>query len=180
MSQNPFLIGDEEGFTPHMGCLVGMMRYARKTTLDTVQGLSTAQLDHLHDPFSNTIGSLLLHIAAVEAWYQANTFDEREWTATEQERLGVALGLGEAARTKIRGHSLEYYLDVLEAVRARTLDECRQRDDAWLAIERPFVGKQVNNHFKWFHVFEDEINHRGQMRWLRKRLLGMAGQEVAR
>jgi hypothetical protein len=28
----------------------------------------------------------------------------------------------------------------------------------------------ANNHFKWFHVFEDEINHRGQIRWLRARL----------
>jgi hypothetical protein len=28
----------------------------------------------------------------------------------------------------------------------------------------------MNAHFAWFHTAEDEVNHRGQMRWLRKRL----------
>jgi len=28
----------------------------------------------------------------------------------------------------------------------------------------------MNAHFAWFHVAEDEINHRGQIRWLRARL----------
>jgi uncharacterized damage-inducible protein DinB len=27
----------------------------------------------------------------------------------------------------------------------------------------------VNNYFKWFHVVGHEINHRGQIRWLRSR-----------
>ena len=29
------------------------------------------------------------------------------------------------------------------------------------------IGQQVNNYFKWFHVLGHEINHRGQIRWLR-------------
>ena len=42
--------------------------------------------------------------------------------------------------------------------------------DAWLDAQTPFWGgKPANNYFKWFHVFEDELNHRGQIRWLRKR-----------
>jgi hypothetical protein len=28
----------------------------------------------------------------------------------------------------------------------------------------------MNAHFAWFHAAEDEISHRGQIRWLRKRL----------
>jgi hypothetical protein len=28
----------------------------------------------------------------------------------------------------------------------------------------------MNGHFAWFHHAEDEINHRGQIRWLRARL----------
>jgi uncharacterized damage-inducible protein DinB len=35
-----------------------------------------------------------------------------------------------------------------------------------------FAGKPASNYFKWFHVFEDELNHRGQIRWLRRRLPG--------
>src|SRR5260221_13255210 len=43
------------------------------------------------------------------------------------------------------------------------------RDDEWL--ERPLIAAPaMNAHFAWFHTAEDEINHRGQIRWLRKRL----------
>ena len=56
-------------------------------------------------------------------------------------------------------------------MRQRTFHELKNRTDDWLYEETTFwEGKQPNNYFKWFHVFEDEINHRGQMRWLRKRI----------
>jgi hypothetical protein len=43
------------------------------------------------------------------------------------------------------------------------------RDDAWL--ERSVTpAPRINAHWAWFHVAEDEINHRGQIRWLRARL----------
>ena len=85
------------------------------------------------------------------------------------EEWGAALDLGEKARREIRGHDLAHYVDRLERVRAKTLDELAQRDDAWLEEEAPFSeGRPANNYFKWFHVFEDELNHRGQIRWLRK------------
>jgi hypothetical protein len=29
----------------------------------------------------------------------------------------------------------------------------------------------ADNYFKWFHVMGHEINHRGQIRWLRGRAL---------
>jgi hypothetical protein len=43
------------------------------------------------------------------------------------------------------------------------------RDDAWL--ERSVApAPRINAHWAWFHVAEDETNHRGQIRWLRQRL----------
>jgi hypothetical protein len=61
------------------------------------------------------------------------------------------------------------YLEDLVRTRTTTLAELAQRDDAWL--EAPLPAKpQMNAHWAWFHVAEDEINHRGQIRWLRSRL----------
>lgn len=37
------------GYTPTIGRLVGMLSYARQTTIDAVQGLTRGQLDHWHD-----------------------------------------------------------------------------------------------------------------------------------
>lgn len=148
-----------------------MMSYVRKTTLETVAGLTTRELDHRHDAQSNSIGALLAHVAAVEVAYQAATFHGRGLTSAESERWGAALDLGARAHREIQGHSLEHYADLLEGVRSETLHEFARRDDEWLAEESPFWdGLPANNHFKWFHVFEDELNHRGQMRWLVKRL----------
>jgi hypothetical protein len=71
----------------------------------------------------------------------------------------------------LRARSLDHYLDELRSVRQLTLGGLAARDDAWL--ERS-VGPapRINVHWAWFwfHVAEDEINHRGQIRWLRARL----------
>ena len=170
-SRSPYVIGDLPGFTPGIARLVGMMTYARQTTLDAVRGLTMAQLDHQLDGKSNSIGALLSHIGAVEVAYAASTFHGRDVDSREKKLWGAALDLGERARREIRGRDLQHYLDALAAVRAKTLAEFAKRDDRWLDEETPFwQGKPANNHFKWFHVFEDELNHRGQIRFLVKRL----------
>ena len=52
------------GYAPTIGRLVGILGYARQTTLAAVEGLSIADLDHLQDGASNSIGALLAHVAA--------------------------------------------------------------------------------------------------------------------
>src|SRR4029079_11597067 len=71
------------GYAPTIGRLVGILLYARHTTLAAVEGLSIAELDHLQDASSNSIGALLAHIAAVERGYQCLTFEERPPSALE-------------------------------------------------------------------------------------------------
>ena len=146
-----------------------MLAYARATTLAAVEGLSTPQLDHVHDPASNSIGALLAHVAAVEQSYQILTFQERLLSAEENSRLQVALTLGAEGRRMLRGFTLKHHVDALAAVRRATLDALATRDDAWLdgAVQ---VASRINAHWAWFHVAEDEINHRGQIRWLRARM----------
>lgn len=157
------------GFSPTIGRLVGILLYARQTTLAAVDGLTTAELDHLQDGSSNSIGALLAHIAAVERGYQLLTFEERAPSASERVAWEPALTLGADGRRLLRDQPLEHYVHELNEVRRVTLEGLAARDDAWL--ERPLrAAPAMNAHFAWFHVAEDEINHRGQMRWLRARL----------
>jgi len=87
----------------------------------------------------------------------------------------AALELTERTRREVRGYPVDYYLARLEEVRAKTLQELGQRDDAWLEAVAPMrSGNSINNYFKWFHVLGHEINHRGRIRWLRKRLTSSA------
>ncbi len=167
-----FLISGIPGFTPQIGRLVSMMNYVRYTTLSAVEGLGVPELDYLPDPQSNSIGALLLHIAAAEVGYQAATFHTRELNDEEKGEWNTALALGERAREEIKAQELDYYLSRLDWVRANTLAELALRDDDWLDLQTPFGSdQQVNNYFKWFHVFGHELNHRGQIRWLRKRAI---------
>jgi len=165
-----FLIAEKPGFSPEIGRLVSMMNYVRSTTLSDVAGLSVDALDYLHDSQSNSIGTLLAHIAAAEVGYQAATFYGRGLDEEEKREWGAALELGDRARREIRGHELDYYVDRLRQVREKTLAELARRADEWLEDWTSFSsGQRVNNYFKWFHVFGHEISHRGQIRWLKAR-----------
>ena len=164
-----FRIAPVPGYSPTIGRLVSFLTYVREGMLAAVEGLTPAQLDHFHDVESNTIGALLAHVAAVERWYQVFTFEDREPSSSEAAVMAAALHLGDEARQAIRGRELGTYLDELARTRQATLAALATREDSWL--EAPLAAKpDVNAHWAWLHVAEDEISHRGQIRWLRKRL----------
>jgi hypothetical protein len=53
----------------------------------------------------------------------------------------------------------------------KTLNFFAAANDEWLEHFTPYGWDHpANNYFKWFHVFEDELNHRGQIRMIKKRL----------
>lgn len=129
---SPFLIDDLPGYAPQISHLVVMLNYARRTTLEAAADLTVAQLDHLHDERSNSIGALLAHIAAVEFAYQLGTFEQRGLTPQERRRWGAALQLGPQARAEVRGKPLSHYLELLSEVRTQTLAELSRRTHDWL------------------------------------------------
>lgn len=137
-----------------------MLRYARHTTLKAVQGLTVAQLDHLHDAASNSIGALMAHIAVVEPSYHALTFEGRRPSTQELMAWEPALTLGDEGRRLLRGKPLEHYVQALADARELTLEGLAARDDAWLEQTLP-PAPAMNAHWAWFHQAEDEINHRG-------------------
>ncbi|MCA0969230.1 DinB family protein [Halobacillus litoralis] len=159
-----------EGFEPQIGLLVSQMEYVRRTTLEAVQGLTVSELDALHKPDGNTIGALLLHIAAVEKGFQIEFFDGRKPNAEETKEWGPAYSLGASAREVIQGNPLDYYVHKLDEVRNRTLEVFSQKSDRWLFEDCLWDQQPSNHYFIWFHVYEDEINHRGQIRIIRKML----------
>lgn len=166
-----FKIQEIDGYTPQIGHLVSLLNYARITTFDAVKDLSVSDLDFLLDDKANTIGMLLLHIVSVEYLYHKSTVEKRRLTEEEWECWKPALDLGDLGREKIKGNPLQFYIDQLAQVRKKTLEDFHKLDDSWLYIETDFWdNKKANNYFKWFHVFEDEINHRGQIRMIRKRI----------
>ncbi|WP_156431392.1 DinB family protein [Bacillus sp. FJAT-29814] len=163
------VVDRREGFGPEFGKLVSMMDYARFTTLGEVKNLTIEELDYLFDEEANSIGMLLAHFAAVERVYQIVTFENRDPSEEELEPLLPGLDLGTRGRETFKGYPLEFYLKELADVRTATLEKFKTLPDEWLYERTPFWwNKPANNFFKWFHVFEDELNHRGQIRIIKK------------
>lgn len=168
--ENLLLIKDIPGYTPHISRLLCMMNYARSATIASVKDLTVKELDYQLDEKSNSIGALLLHMASVEFYYQKCSFEERDLTDEEYKIWLTALDLGEKGRNEIKGNDLDYYLNKLNNIREETYKLLKDKDDAWLHKESEFWGQKGNNYFMWFHTFEDEINHRGQISLIKKRI----------
>ena len=172
-NDDSWVIGPKPGFTPEIGTLTSMLAFTRMQVLHNVKGMSQADLDYLLDPKANTIGALLLHLAATESYYGMNTFGGAKWDSWPDDvkkKWDIPMNLGEPARKAIKGNSLDYYLSILHESREKNLAEFRKRDDKWLtAVDTEFGA---NNYGKWFHVAEHESNHDGQIKFLKSRLPG--------
>src|ERR1700684_766067 len=77
------IIGPRPGYSPHVGTFVSMLTWMREANgvLSATKGLTQAGLDVLFDANANTIGALMLHLAATEVYYGMNTFDGMKWGA---------------------------------------------------------------------------------------------------
>lgn len=163
-------LGPKKGFTPLIGSMISMLDWVSNTVIQYNQRLTVDQLDYIHDEDSNSIGSLMMHVAATEVIYQDITFDNLEdFTPDNKSKWGVAMDLGEEARKKIKGHPLSYYKEAIDEVRTKTKNEMKKRDDQWL-VAGDTKEWDWNNYCKWFHVAEHYANHRGQMTWYAKRI----------
>ena len=171
--EEAWIVGPQPGFSPEIGTLVSMLAFTREQAVYNVKGMSQQDLDYLLDAKANTIGALLLHLAATDHYYGLNTFGGMKWDSwpdDEKKKWDIPMNLGEPARKAIKGHSLDFYLTALHESREKNLAEFRKRDDKWLtAVDTEFGA---NNYGKWFHVAEHESNHDGQIKFLKSRVPG--------
>jgi hypothetical protein len=176
------IIGPKEGYTPQVGTLVSEMAFMRNQIINSTKGMTMEQLDFLLDDKANTIGAMLFHLAATDAFYHDHTFKGVEWGKFDEslgKKYWIAMELGDEGRKNIKGNNLDFYLNMLQETRESTLVEFRKRDDAWLmTVDKTWSWGPTNNYCKWFHVCEHEANHNGQIKFLKSRLPGAkAGKE---
>ena len=168
--------GKREGYTGEVSILVSMMDWMRATVLRGVKDISQKELDFLLDDDSNSIGAMLMHLAATERYYQIDTFNgipKKDLNfGVSDEMWEAASSLGDKGRQTFKGKSPSFYLDKFAEVREYSLNELKNRDDTWLMESTNFFGNQpTNNYCKWFHVVEHESNHNGQIRIIKKRVV---------
>ncbi|MEO8237397.1 MAG: DUF664 domain-containing protein [Flavobacterium sp.] len=161
-------IGNVEGAFPQIGAMISMLEDLKDRVERTVKNMNQYEIDYLHDEQANRIGSLIMHLAAAEAYYQVFTFENRDFNEEEKKKWNTALNLDQGGRDEFKGHDVQYYLDIYNEVRAKTITELKKRDDAWFAeVQKRY---DWSNQYCWFHVMEHQSSHLGQILFLKKRI----------
>ena len=134
-------IGPKQGFTPQIGTLISMLDWVSDSVMKYNAKLTVEQLDYLHDADSNTIGSLMMHLAATEVVYQDMTLhDLNGFSAANKSKWNAAMELGENARKQIKGNPLSYYKDAIDEVRAVTKMEMKKKTMPGCCPAKPKTG----------------------------------------
>ena len=161
-----YKIKPKEGYTPQIGILVDMLEEIKDRISKDVEDLNQDEVDFLIDAKANSIGAIIMHLAATEVYYQVETLEERTMTMEEEEFWATGLSLTNVSRTQLKKKPVNYYLGLWDEVRDKTLQGLKKRDDAWLAAE---IDETMNNHWAWFHILEHQASHMGQISLIKNR-----------
>ena len=162
-----YKVEPREGFTPQIGLMVDMMEELKERITESVKDLDQEQTDFLFDENANSIGAMIMHLIANEAYYRIETLEGRQWTEEESERWMEAASLGEAARQRFKGKPISHYLKLWDEERQRSLEGLKTKDDEWFSSE---IDEGFNAHWVWFHVMEHTAVHMGQIDLVKSRL----------
>jgi uncharacterized damage-inducible protein DinB len=165
-------INPRAGFDPRIGTYLAQLEDVRERTKRYVQGLSPSQLAWHPNPKVESIGTLLLHIAAVElSWIQEDIMRKpmgEEWKIGFPIRFGIP---------QVSGEPLEFFLGKLDSTRTVTRDVLAWLSDADLSRSVTSLDDSESQDtpqyaIEWilYHLVEHEAHHKGQIAVM-KRLL---------
>lgn len=163
------------GYTPQIGRYVAQLTEVRRDLKEQLAGLSLAQLDWHPDAHTESIGTLLLHIEAVEwSWMHQDIFGvaDADFPGSWDEAMPIRVGA-----EQVSGRPLAEYLERLDLTRELTLEILRRFTDADLprlvGEAEPPPGREPRSELytiDWiiWHVIEHEATHVGQIELLRR------------
>ena len=146
-------------------------RNIRKSTIDMTKDLTIEQLDYNFDDLSNSIGTLLFHIATLGYRFILNNIYVRK--ITEQEFHEYENGFPHMMNQRlVRDRSFEYYHQKLLNTENIIQEELSKLNDDWLFKKGlQTQGDELTTNYSFLrHIIDDEINHQGQIKLIRKRL----------
>ncbi len=107
-TSSPNILGPLPGYAPQIGTFVSQLTWMREQNgvLRATEKLTQADLDYLFDKNANSIGALMLHLAATETYFGMNTFDGVKWGSWSEDikkKWDPAMNLGDAGRADYQG-----------------------------------------------------------------------------
>ena len=156
---------------PEVGRWLSAMEDARRDTLKELDGVPDEAVDWRPDGAHNTIGTLLYHIATVEAgWLLIDILgpEGEPWMPRARELLPVDDRDVDGRLMVVEGESLQQHLDRLAAVRELFLELMRPLTNE--EFHRIRVRDEYDVAADWtvHHLLQHEAEHRAQIAALRE------------
>jgi uncharacterized damage-inducible protein DinB len=154
---------------PEIGRWLWALQDTRQSTLRELEGLASAMIDWLPPDNESSIGTILYHIADIEAdWLYVEVLEQplppevaALFPSATRDRQGHL--------TQVTGFSLQEHLKRLEAVRTLLLNVFQQMDLAEFRRVRSLEHYDVTPEWVLHHLMQHEAEHRSQLGSLRAR-----------
>ncbi|MBK5443308.1 MULTISPECIES: DinB family protein [unclassified Peribacillus] len=162
MERRALLVSRFPEYEEEIGGWLWCLEDVRRTLLTELTGISQGILDTKMDE-RQTIGSLLYHIALVEADWLYEEVLVTEWDSEIRSLFPLECRSEEGSLTHIEGQTVEEHVNRLNKVREVFLSHFRSMDlTDW---RKPRVLEQYDVTPEWvvYHLIEHESHHRGQI-----------------
>jgi uncharacterized damage-inducible protein DinB len=156
-----------EAREPLIAAVLAGLEEGRARTKEDVRELEGAALDYSAPGMPNSVGTLLYHLAAIEAdWLYCEVLIQ---DFPEDIRALFHLEVREASGllSPVIGENPEQHLARLDVVRGRLLDAFREMPLEDFRRPRELPQYDVTPEWVLQHLIQHEASHRGQMRLLK-------------
>jgi hypothetical protein len=164
------LVLEPFGEDPEVGRWLAALEDGRRDTLRELEGVTPTMVDRRADGLLESIGTILYHIALIEA----------DWVATEILELDDPPELAallpwpdrgaDGRLTAIEGVPLEEHIRRLADVRRFALDRLRSMPAAEFQRIRGLPAYDVAPDWVIHHLLQHEAEHRSHVAWIRDTL----------
>ena len=154
---------------PEIGQWLWALQDTRQRTMEELDSVSLAMIDWLPADNESSIGTILYHIADIEAdWLYVEVL-EQPLPSMVAALFPYATRDAHGHLTQVQGLSLEDHLKGLETVRGWLLDVFQQMDLLEFRRVRSLPDYDVTPEWVLYHLMQHEAEHRSQIGALRAR-----------
>jgi uncharacterized damage-inducible protein DinB len=152
---------------PEVGRWLAAMDDARSRTLQGLEGLPGRAVDWTPPGGGNSVGTLLYHLALIEADWLFEEILEGKGPAWPGELFPFEVREVDGTLTPVRGLTLAQHLERLQAVRRLLVEGVGPMSSAELHRVRSLEAYDVAPDWVLHHLLQHEAEHRAQMWSLR-------------
>ena len=158
------IISPLEGYEPVIGMWLWSMQDSRKRTLGSLQGLDNKTVNWVDPKGTNSIGSLLYHIAAIEmSWLYEDILEGADLPPDIAELMQYDVRDNEGTLTSVIVESLDTHLNRLKYCRDHFLLKFQGITVEEFRRPRKLERYEVTPEWVIHHLMQHEAEHRGQI-----------------